>query len=215
MSAIDTVAILSGCFQAGGYMYYLILARRGDIEPNPASWLMFAYGTGLLVVIEADIGAGWRELLLPSVCAASSVVVAAIAWRNRRSVSAMTMFDLWAFWADLALTVAYYLVWMLGRTGHLDAGDRAAAVLVVLVCSVGTTLTSFIPLVRSTIRDPSTEHAGPWAVWSIAYLFLLATTVLDQPGAIGAALLIYPAVNLVLHGAMTILAFPKAGARHV
>jgi len=215
MSAIDAIAVLSGCFQAGGYLYYLMLARRGDIEPNPASWLMFAYGTGLIVVIEADIGAGWRELLLPAVCALSSIVVAAIAWRNRKAVMALSMSDLWTFWADLALTVGYVSVWLLERAGHIGAGQRSAASILILGCALATTLTSFMPILRSTIRNRSSEHVGPWLVWSAAYALLLVATAFHPDAYVSAALLLYPAMNLVLHGTMVYLSYPKAGPRHV
>jgi hypothetical protein len=215
MPAIDTLAILSGCFHAGGYIYYLVLSRRGIIEPNPASWLMFAYGTGLLVVIEADVGAGWHELLLPVICALSSVLIALIAWRNQKSVLSLTVFDLWTFWADLALTAAYFTVWMMARAGYVSADERAVATLVFLACSIATTLTSFMPLLKSTARDPATERAGPWLVWSSAYFLLLLTTALHQSPGTSIGLMLYPAVNLLLHATMAYLSFPKAGARHV
>ena len=71
-----TLGILAAVLQISGYFTYGWKVLRRDIEPNAASWLMFAYGTTLLVVVEWDRGASFALLFLPIVCALLSIGIA-------------------------------------------------------------------------------------------------------------------------------------------
>ena len=54
------LGLLAGLLQLVGYLLYV---RDEEIEPNPVTWLMFAYGTMLLTVLEWDragVGRGAR-----------------------------------------------------------------------------------------------------------------------------------------------------------
>ena len=139
------------------------------MEPNPISWLMFAYGTTFLVMIEAGLGATWRELMLPVFCAISSIAVAVLAWRNRKGVVSLTMYDWWTFRIDVMLTIAYIALWTLLWSGVIGADYRDTVLAALLAGISATTLTAFMPLIRSAFRNPASEHPAPWFVWSIAY----------------------------------------------
>ncbi len=212
--ASDAIAVFAGCLHGAAYVYYLRLAVGGRTWPNPASWLMFAYGTALILLIEFRAGASWRELLLPAVCATSSIFIAVAAWRKSGAVTSLTAFDWWAFRADVALTVGYLAVWYAMQSGFIALEYRFAANIAFLIGVNATTLTSFLPLLISTRRDPTTEHAGPWAMWSLAYLLLIVVTVLDASGPEGLLLLIYPAVNFILHTNVAALVLPTQKVRH-
>ncbi len=214
MLASDAIAVFAGCVHGAAYVYYLRLAVRGRTWPNPASWLMFAYGTALILLIESRAGASWHELLLPLVCATSSIFIAVAAWRKSGAATLLTPFDWWAFRADVALTVAYLAVWYAMQSGFIAAEYRLGANVIFLVGVNATTLTSFLPLLMSVRRDPSTEHPGPWAMWSLAYLLLIVVTVLDKSGPEGLLLLIYPAVNFILHTNVAALVLPTAKVHH-
>lgn len=66
---LGTLAILSGVLQVAGYVLYIKKTLGKEINPNPTSWLMWAYGTTLVLVLELDRNAGWEILLLPFLCA--------------------------------------------------------------------------------------------------------------------------------------------------
>jgi hypothetical protein len=51
-------------------------------------------------------------------------------------------------------------------------------------------------------------------MWSLAYLLLIVVTVLDASGPEGLLLLIYPAVNFILHTNVAALVLPPAKVRH-
>jgi hypothetical protein len=213
VATTDVIAVLAGCTQAAAYAYYVALALRGTTWPHPMSWLMFAYGTSLVVLIEAQAGAGWRELMLPVICAACSTGVALLAWRMNGSTAALTKYDWWTFRADMVLTIGYVAVWILTQSGKLSPDTLAAANVVFLLAVNATTLTSFLPLFLATFRDPSNEHPGPWVLWSAAYLMLLVATAMSAAGPAGALLLIYPAINFVLHTNVAALALPRRAVR--
>ena len=175
---------------------------------------MFAYGTSLVVFIEAQAGAGWHELLLPIICAACSTGVAALAWRMSSSGEALTKHDWWTFRADMVLTIGYVTVWTLTQSGKLSPDTLAAANVLFLLAVNATTFTSFLPLFLTTFRDPSNEHPGPWVMWSAAYLMLLIATAMSATGPAGALLLVYPAVNFVLHTNIAALVLPQRANRH-
>src|SRR3989344_4876352 len=80
-SATDTMEILTlGIFaaalQATGYLVYGFKVLRKEILPNPASWLMFAYGTSFLLILEWDRDASFALLALPAACALLSIIIA-------------------------------------------------------------------------------------------------------------------------------------------
>lgn len=202
MTWVDVAAVLAALLQVSGYALYIWHALRDETRPNAASSLMFAYGTGLLVFLEYEAGGSWRVLLLPGVCGVLGIVVAVLCFRTRGRIP-IARIEIAAFALDLALTVLYVALFTIGRA---DASPERREVLAFwfLVASNTTTLTSFAPLVLSTHGDPEREQPGPWIIWSAAYGMLALVAVADG-GLTAPILLVYPAVNLVLHGAIAVL----------
>lgn len=202
MTWVDVAAVLAALLQVGGYALYIRHALRGETRPNAASSLMFAYGTGLLVFLEHEAGGSWRVLLLPGVCGVLGIVVAALCFRTRGRVP-ITRVEVATFALDLALTVLYVALFI---AGHVDASPERREMLAFwfLVASNATTFTSFAPLMLSTHGEPEREQPGPWIIWSAAYGMLAVVAVADG-GLTAPILLVYPAVNLVLHGAVAVL----------
>jgi hypothetical protein len=179
------------------YLFYIRLFLRDSIRPNPISWIMFSYGTSLILFLEWRAGATWDVLFLPGVCAFMSIVVALLCLR-RGSIAPSGRAERLAFGADLGLTLGYIaLVGSNGSGPFFNAGFIIAGNL--------TAVTAFIPILISTWRNPSDEHVLPWAVWTLAYGLLGVTTWLSS-GLSEPALLIYPVVSVFLHGCVAILA---------
>lgn len=201
MAAI-LAGVLAALLQAGGYLLYARGIGRGEVEPNAASWFMFAYGTALVLVVEAVLGGAWHQLLLPGVCAAASIGIAASALRRAASWH-LDGWDSLAFGLDVLLTLAYLGAYALGALA-----TEASVLLgsIVLIGTGATTVTSFVPILRATYREPSTESAAPWIVWTAAYAVLLAASAWTGGPP---ALLIYPGICLVLHGLMALLSLPS------
>lgn len=193
--ALTVFAVLSGVLQALGYVLYIRQSRRKEIEPNATTWLMFAYGTALLGVLEYSRDAGPELLILPAVCATFSIVVAFDCWQRGTLRWPSDWEDQGAFIADLLLTIAYVATWALAKYNGLSQEDRGYANIVFLVCSNLTTVTSFIPLIRGAARC---ESPVPWLVWSSAYGTLAVVTFVAE--GFWTELAIYPVLNALLHG---------------
>lgn len=199
----SALGVLAAVFQISGYLLYIRNFLKRSIRPNAASYLMFAYGTSLVAFLAWQNGAVLAELLLLFACAAMSVIVALLCLR-RNATEPVDRFEAIIFSADLWLTIGYAVLVFT----HVDKAVYAA---IFLFLGNVTTLTSFMPILRSTWRDPRREQPMPWVIWSLAYMFLtaatLATTGLDQP-----VLLIYPVANVVLHVAMALFSLRKTFA---
>jgi hypothetical protein len=201
----SALAVFSAGLHVVGYGLYLRLVLRRKIDPNPTSWLMFAYGTSLIVVLESAAGASWRVLILPVVCAAASVAVAGIC-RSRGTLRwPSDRIELYSFGADVALTVAYVACWTLGRVGILSQTEMAVAVLAFLVLWNAGVITSFAPIVVSTWRDPTRESWAPWTVWTLAYATLTVVTFIEEGTDGNLLLYLYPLSNALVHGSIAIL----------
>jgi hypothetical protein len=199
MDLIATAACSAAVLQAAAYLMYVRRALLRRIDPEPTSWLMWAYGTVLVVIIETDQGIHPLLRLLPIVCAGCSVLVAALCWTRHSGVWPTEPVDRLALAFDLMLTIVYVGVSATAFAGLLDAASAHAARWALLVCvSVGTVV-SYVPVLRHTRRNPDAEDPAPWAVWTAAYATLLLATIAAEGLSAGALqFLVYPAICMVL-----------------
>lgn len=198
-------AFFSAILHVAGYGFYLRSTLRRKIDPNPMSWLMFAYGTSLIVVLESAAGASWRELALPVVCATASVAVVGICRLRGTLRWPSDRLELFSFGADVAITIAYVACWALGPVGILSQTEMAVAVLTFLILSNATVITSFAPIVISTWRDPTHESWVPWTVWTLAYATLTFVTFIEEGTGGNLLLYLYPLSGVLAHSLIAIL----------
>jgi SET domain len=202
------LGICAALLQIAGYSLYIRNFIRQAIRPNAASFMMFSYGTSLLAFLEWRNSASLSVLLLPVVCAAMGIVVAAMCLR-KGATERIDLFEAVAFTTDLWLTIIYAYF-------ALGFGDVSRYVAFFLIVTNLTTISCFMPLIRSTWISPARELPGPWMVWAGAYsLLCLVTWGVDQGQH--PVLLIYPMMNAVLHALIAVLSLRKAKnvRRHV
>src|SRR3989344_1751388 len=104
---ILAIGILASLLQVAGYAFYSSKMLKRDIRPNAASWLMFAYGTTLLAILEWDRGASFALLVLPVLCAISSTLVAMYALRHTASWWPQHPLERFSIFLDITLTIIY------------------------------------------------------------------------------------------------------------
>lgn len=220
IDVITQIGLAAGILHLAGYFAYF---RDADIEPNPVTWLMFAYGTSLLTVLEWDSNASYAELFLPAVCSAMAVFVAWRCWRRARQKDPTRFFpqewwpqdrrDRAAFQIDLLLTALYVAAAAMLYLDWIDDRSQEFVVMAFLVAANLTTYSAFFPLLRSVAENPQCERTEPWAIWACAYALLGVTTFMHQ-GEIFTVLMMYPVQNAVLHATVAYLARPSRRARY-
>lgn len=218
MSAMELIiagGVLAGILQLVGYTLYL---RNDDIDPNPVTWFMFAYGTLVLAILEWDAEATGPELILPTVCGFMAIVVSFRCWlrARRRDPSRFWPHDWWPddFWdrfsfvSDILITVGYVVAWAFATLAILTTSEREWAVFAFLFLSNLSTFPSFYPILRSTWEHPEHEHWLPWTIWAVAYGILGIVTFMTHD-AFWHPLMFYPASNAVMHALVGIIALRR------
>src|SRR3989344_1374838 len=199
MIDIVELGIVAAALQVAGYLVYGSRVLRRDIKPNGASWFMFAYGTGLLLILEWGRGASFALLALPAACAISSIFVA---WYCLRQSSTAWWpehpLERFSFLFDVLLTITYASIWVLLAKGIIDESGKDVATIIILACWNIGIFTSFFPLLRQVYFHPTHERAIPWIIWTCAYGVLGIVTVLEQGGF--DELFLYPMINVFTHG---------------
>jgi len=210
MPISNLLGILSGALIVGGYILYIKMSLRKEIEPNPTTWLMFTYGTSLLTILEWDRGATIWVLLNPIVCASASIVVACICWRKGTIKFPDNKVDRVALVSDLTLTALYLFSWTILFLGVIGEEVRAICALIFLIGSNAINVTSFTPILRGTYQEPSSENWQPWVIWTLSYVAMLLATHIDITRGDGSYdLLLYPASCIFLHGAVAVFSLRR------
>lgn len=212
---ILTIGIFSGVLQVLGYYFYI---KDEDIDPNPVTWFMFAYGTGILALLEWDSEATAPELFLPVTCAVLSIYVSYKCWKKARLHDPSKWWpedwwpedklEQWSFISDALITLGYILAWALATWSLIATDHKEIAVLAFLLLSNISTIPSFYPLLKETYKHPEREKGWPWAIWTVAYCALAVVTYYTH-GKFWHILMLYPLINIFLHGTACFLASRK------
>ena len=221
MDYLLDLGTIAGIILFIGYILYIWFDIKYDnIEPNPTTWFMFAYGTAILTVLEWDGEASWELLVLPTLCSIGGIVVALRLWLKARKSDPTRWWpedwwpeDRWeqgSFVGDILITVAYVAIWVFAvYSPLLTETGREYWVLVFLFLSNVSTFPQFYPILSTTYKNPETEHWLPWAVWTVSYVLLTVATWQVVDAWFWHALLFYPISNAFLHAMVAVLALRK------
>ena len=206
MTLSAVLGLLALLLHLAGYAWYALGILRGRTRPNAASWFMWLIGAWVEYRTFDAIDSHWATSALPLACflgcCAIFAVTAALQLAKRAAGSREVVYhpargtDYLAVGFDLAARALYVL------TG----GAAWASVL-----AVTTSVVSFIPIWRSTLRHGH-EMPGPWFVWCAAYLAMLAA-VLSGPGTQMLAQSFYPVYYFLLSAVVAMLSFSAVRAR--
>jgi hypothetical protein len=206
------IGIIAGLLQLLGYAFYIL---NDDIDPNPITWFMFAYGTGLLTILEWDKDATLPELILPTICSILAIYVSYRCWKTARKIDPMRwwprdwwpddVWERWSFISDIFITCAYIAAWGLTISTLISSESKELAVFMFLFLSNLSTFPSFYPILKTTYENPEREAALPWFIWTLAYAALGIVTYIAQ-GEFWTILMFYPLSNVLLHGLVAVFA---------
>ncbi|MFO0439186.1 MAG: hypothetical protein ACK5ZW_00805 [Betaproteobacteria bacterium] len=205
MSAMTLPALfgmLALLLHLAGYAWYALGILRGRTRPNAASWFMWLVGAWVEYRTFDAIDSHWTTSALPLACflgcCAIFAVTAALQLAKRAAGSREVIY-LPARGTDY-LAVGFDLgAWAL----YVATGGAVWA----NVLAVTTSVVSFIPIWRSTLRHGH-EAPGPWLVWCAAYLAMLVS-VLAGDGRERLAQSVYPAYYFLLSAVVAGLSYPR------
>jgi len=208
------LSVASGMLQFAGYALGITYAVLGRTRPHPLTWLMFAYGTLLIFLLELVHGVEPELLILPAVCFSSSLLMVAVIWFRGGYEIRPDQSDLFVFGFDVALTILWLAVYALMELGAIPAELFQIMNVVIIMLWCCGVYTSFAPMIRDTRAHPDHERSSPWLTWTAAYGTLLAATVVQywnvEEGRMeGFEFLLYPVVNLYYHLKVGVLALNR------
>ena len=212
--------IIAGVLQLLGYTLYIRYQGKEEIEPNPYTWLMFAYGTVLLAFLELDniiVNAHgdfvtFALLLLPFICSLGAVVVFYLVWSRNRKLGypqniwwPKNTWDKGSLVIDILITICYVGIWGLSLWALMTTGGREAWAWWLLFFSNVSTFPGFVPMLLEVWDEPETEDYRPWLIWGLAYSALGIATYAEVQ-TLWHALMFYPLPNAIMHSLVGILA---------
>lgn len=183
------------------YGLYAHQVFNEKVKPNAATWLMWLFG-GIIEWQTYDhmTNSHWSSSLLPLACVLglSTIAMVTIASqiRERRRGSGRTVYHKPELqdWTFVSFDVAALAIWFV-----FGLAEEANAL------AVATTIVTFIPIWRTTWREPDSERPLMWIIWCVAYLFMLAS-ILSRGGDNLWWQSFYPVYYLALHLVVALLA---------
>lgn len=216
ISLLVQLGFLSGVIQLVGYLYYIKKTHNDDISPNPTTWLIFAFDTTLLAILEAVAGADIALLFLPFMCAIGAIYVAFLLRKSGRLQWPNDKIDDYILSIGIFIASAYSIIFFLWQNNFIAIEYVAWAGYIFLILSNVNTFVAFVPIIREVYTNPSHEHAGPWTIWTIAYTLLTIVTYYEVGSTLnGLIFYLYPVSCLILHGTIAVLSRDSRKLVHV
>lgn len=196
---------LSGLCIVIGYCIYAWQVVKKENTPNGTTWLMWAYGIFVFFFIEFDASAPVSILLLPGFETIAAIGIASYAY-YKASYIKPDKSDYITLFIDVFLLVSYLVIVFLLKQNILSTLSVSLVSATFILLTSLSTITSFIPILRSTYKNPANERPFAWFVWGTAYTFLLITIISED---LGWYFFVYPILNLLLHYGLALLTFRK------
>ncbi len=188
--------------EAVGYLLYIRSSLRKDTNPNPTSWLMFAYTAMFTAIVEHDRHASDLLIIQPIAAAVFNFRIALIVFERRKKGRFWWWPEHWLdrtmFVSNAVLTVVYGMAWLLQQLQLISENERQLVALAFLIGLNGSIAVSFIPLIRNLYENPGEEYPLPWIIWIASLSLLTMLTVQNLDGKNGETM-IYPLIMLVSH----------------
>ena len=170
-----------------GYGTYLVGLRRHLVEPNRASWLIWAAAAFVEAATYAAVNPGAAPSIVFACSAVACAIVTITMWRRSRwrSPSAIEGFCMAASLAAIALWLAFHETFW-------------AHMLVVAAVPV-----SFWPTWASVWEDPARERSPAWGLWALGDLATLV--VATRAPAHGLGEYAYIIIELLAHASVWLM----------
>ncbi len=192
------LGIIAALLQLVGYGYYFFYVSKSHIKPNPASWFIWSYGNALVCFSYVFLN-DWflATSIFPVICSAACFVMSFI-FLIQGKFRPLEKFEKMIIAFDLVVTFFWVASDFFGKFATI-----APSIHVVVLISA---IVSFMPIYLELKDDPTSEHSRPWIVWTVAYIFLVATALAAQHTIQAWG---YPLLYGILHGVVAYLSSRK------
>jgi hypothetical protein len=185
--ALELWFIVAVGFSFAGYASYLAGLRRDLVQPNRASWLIWAAATSLEALTYAAVNPGAPQAWVFGLSALACIAVAVAIWRRSAWAAPSATEGL-----CIAASLSALVVWLVFRQAFW------AHMLVVAAVPV-----SFWPTWASAWADRSRERSPAWGLWTFGDLATLLVAV--RGAELGVAELAYVLVEFLCHAAVWLM----------
>lgn len=154
--------VAAAAVHAYAYALYDLKVWNGEIDGNVTSWGLFACEF-LILLAYRDFSKDWAMDLLYVTCAVLGFVTFVMVCLKLylSGIPIQTKLD---YYDALIIVVNVFVLFMWMRFRDKDAPGIIDWLLQLTI------VLDFIPIVRSTLANPSNEWDVPWGVWTIAYI---------------------------------------------
>jgi hypothetical protein len=148
------------------YGWYAALLLSKEVDTNIVTWGLWSFEATLSFFIyksqtRGDFPKYVEELIAAIGCITVTVLLIGRAWLTDAILLAQTE---WSDWASAIFCLAVLRIY-LKNIGDGNDSWMAARVF------HGVIILSAIPIVRSTIENPSDEPLWPWVLWAVGFAF--------------------------------------------
>lgn len=182
---------IAGLMHIVAFIIYNLQMLRGQSIPNSTTWTLWTFLSTLNCLTYLSASGDWVKGLLPIASSLACIATFFIALRKGKLSKLDKMEKVL-----LGLGLLSIMVWFTLQS--------AAKANLVLQASIAI---SFIATFRSVWKNPKSEKALPWFIWSSAYV--LSITVVIWRWQNQWIDLVYPTNCLLLHGIVGLLTFRK------
>ena len=192
MNFIFVLSIFTGVLMFAGFvLYFFSVIKNKETRPNTASWVLWAFGDVITCATYVGATEEWREFLSSCVSATTCVILVVVfvfLGKFRR-------IDKWDK-IIVAVDISVIILWLIFQS----------ALFANLLIQISAIIT-FIPIIRSTAKNPRYEKPHAWFMWTTAYALTAVVVILLNSGHW--AEVIYPLNYALLHVIVGILALRK------
>lgn len=185
------LGVIAGLMHLVGFVFYNLQIWRGQSIPNSTTWTLSAFLSTLNCLTYLSASGDLVKSILPIVSTLACVATFFFAL-HRGKLSKLDNMEK----VLLGLGLASAIVWLILHS--------AAKANLILQASIAI---AFVATFRSVWRNPKSEKALSWFIWSSAYVLSITVVIWRWQGQW--IDLVYPINCLFLHGIVGLLTFRK------
>tara|TARA_Y100000310_G_scaffold345542_1_gene466290 strand:- start:15060 stop:15638 length:579 start_codon:yes stop_codon:yes gene_type:complete len=185
--AAIVLSVATGTAALLGFLLYIRNIRKGSVDLNPATWMVWVVATWIIgvsyFVLTRDVAKS-----VPSILGAIQTLIIFLVALRKGRIARIN----WQDWAVIIISALAIYVW---------ARYKSAAYANFIM--IGCRTIAFLPTYKGVWRESIQEKQGPWAIWTLSHLLNIA--VVRLRGQDPWQEYVYPVSHTILHSILTLM----------